>query len=61
MKRTECSCSEHNCAGKRCFNRGKHSLKIIYFNKTGWFCDSCRDDLANDGLIILEEIGDAKI
>ena len=30
-----------NCAGLRCFNKGKKLLKIIYIEKSGWFCDDC--------------------
>ncbi|MDR4492432.1 MAG: hypothetical protein R2685_16305 [Candidatus Nitrosocosmicus sp.] len=38
-------------AGKNCSNKGTHQLKIIYINKTGWFCDSCKQDLIKLGLV----------
>ena len=37
---------EYNpCAGKSCDAYGKYQLKILYINKTGWFCDSCAQTL----------------
>ena len=39
------------CAGTRCPNKGIHYLKIIYVNKNGWFCDSCKNSLLVDGLV----------
>ena len=40
------------CAGKGCNNIGIHLRKIIYFNKTAYFCDKCIDDLDQSGLLI---------
>jgi hypothetical protein len=40
------------CAGNGCSNEGKHPLTIIYLNKKGWFCDSCKYDLLIDGLVV---------
>jgi hypothetical protein len=33
------------CAGKGCNRVGRISLKILYLNKTGLFCDHCTKDL----------------
>lgn len=40
------------CAGKGCNNQGKYRLKIIYINKSGWFCDACKQDLLSLKLIV---------
>ncbi|TVP40088.1 hypothetical protein NARC_100151 [Candidatus Nitrosocosmicus arcticus] len=37
-----------------CKKQGTNSLKIIYINKTGWFCDSCRQDLLDLKLVVVE-------
>jgi hypothetical protein len=43
--------SIHNgCAGKSCHKVGIHLLRIIYLNRIGWFCNSCRDSLVSAGL-----------
>jgi hypothetical protein len=39
------------CAGRGCQNIGVHNLKIIFLNKSGWFCDDCRNGLILDKLI----------
>jgi hypothetical protein len=38
------------CAGKGCQRKGKILLKIKYLGKTGYFCDSCTDDLLQQEL-----------
>jgi hypothetical protein len=38
------------CSGKGCINTGVTLLKIVYINKTGYFCDSCSEDLLHLGL-----------
>ena len=35
----------YKCSGKGCTDIGKTLLKIVYINKTGYFCDSCSQDL----------------
>jgi hypothetical protein len=41
-----CNVEEYKiCAGRQCNNPGKNLLEILFINKPGWFCDSCRDDL----------------
>ena len=40
------------CAGKGCDRIGIHLRKIIYFNKSAYFCDKCIDDLDKSGLLI---------
>lgn len=60
LKRLRSSNNTHNnakdgykiCASKRCNNLGIHRRKIIYFNKTAYFCDKCIDDLDQLGLLI---------
>jgi hypothetical protein len=39
------------CAGKGCNNIGRYRLSIIYINKTGLFCDTCKKELEECGLI----------
>lgn len=42
------------CAGNGCDKLGTNSLKIIYINKTGWFCDDCKEHLLKLELVFLE-------
>jgi hypothetical protein len=39
------------CAGKNCHNIGIYSLRVVYLNRKGWFCDSCKDGLISAGLV----------
>lgn len=39
------------CAGKECQKKGIHSLKILYLHKSGWFCDYCKNNLLDAGLV----------
>jgi hypothetical protein len=39
------------CAGRFCNNAATHCLKIVLVKKSGWFCDSCRQDLEENGLV----------
>ena len=41
----------NRCAGKSCHNMGTHLLQVIYLNRRGWFCDSCKDGLFSAGLV----------
>jgi len=43
------------CAGNTCNSLGKYFLKILYLNKHGWFCESCKEDLLRNGLIVEED------
>ena len=36
-----------SCYGRICKNQGTNLLNIIYINKTGWFCDDCKNELVN--------------
>jgi hypothetical protein len=47
--------SSRACAGNGCPNEGILQLTVIYLNRIGWFCNSCKDDLIKDGLIF--EVG----
>ena len=38
------------CAGKGCQKVGKIVLKIKYLGKSGYFCDSCTDELLQQDL-----------
>jgi len=40
------------CAGNGCSKDGVYLLKVIYLNKLGWFCESCKNDLVLEGLVI---------
>ena len=42
---------EQECAGKDCRNRGIHLLKVRFLNKSGLFCDSCKNDLVSHDLV----------
>lgn len=44
--------SIHDCAGMYCRSVGKYFLSIIYLEKKGWFCESCKDDLVKEGLVV---------
>lgn len=39
------------CAGKGCRNTGTNALEVMYINKIGWFCDSCKSTLLKDNLV----------
>jgi hypothetical protein len=58
MKQCDPSNTDHyefkeykTCAGRECNNIGKNHLMILFINKSGWFCDSCRDSLVNLKLV----------
>lgn len=38
------------CAGLYCNKNAKKRLRILYINKSGWFCNDCSTDLLNLGL-----------
>ncbi len=44
------------CAGKGCQNAGIHCLKVVFVNRVGWFCDSCKSSLMADNLCIEQGI-----
>jgi hypothetical protein len=46
---------DKKCAGKGCNRVGRISLKILYLNKTGLFCDCCTKDLVAAELAIKAE------
>ena len=46
------------CAGKNCTNEGNNKLIILYLNKSGWFCNSCKQELLFDDLTVEQEKGD---
>jgi len=49
---------EHKiCVGKSCNNIATNELKILYINKTAWFCDSCKKDLFDLKLVLTEDDG----
>jgi hypothetical protein len=39
------------CAGKGCRKAGTNSLEVMYIDKIGWFCDSCKTALLKDNLV----------
>jgi hypothetical protein len=39
------------CAGKNCNNLGKYHLKVLFINRSGWFCDYCKEELTSLRLI----------
>jgi hypothetical protein len=49
---TDSTLQEYNiCAGKGCQKTGIHQLHVIYLNRKGWFCNSCKDSLVSEGLV----------
>jgi hypothetical protein len=38
------------CAGKECKNKADRLLRIIYLNKSGYFCQVCANDLLKSEL-----------
>jgi hypothetical protein len=44
------------CACKNCDRIGKNRLKVIYFNKEGWFCEICTSVLIKEGLVIAKQL-----
>lgn len=42
--------AEPKCSGKHCPNSGKYLLNVNYINKSGYFCDSCKEYLLKEGL-----------
>ena len=40
------------CAGNGCSNVAKYPLRILYLNKIAWFCDACKNELLNEGLVM---------
>jgi len=42
----------NRCAGKGCQRQGIHHLKVLYANKSGWFCKSCKEILLTEGLVL---------
>ena len=40
------------CARNGCSNPAEYRLTIIYLNKTGWFCELCKNELIEDGLAL---------
>jgi hypothetical protein len=42
----------NDCAGQRCSKKGVHQLTIIYLNRKGWFCNTCKQDLVKEGLAL---------
>jgi hypothetical protein len=42
------------CALRDCYNKGENHLKIIYIEKSGWFCDNCTRELKKAGFILSE-------
>ena len=39
------------CAGLRCNNVPTYYLKVALIKKSGWFCDTCRQNLQEDDLV----------
>ncbi len=44
------------CAGNGCSNPGTHSLTVVYLNKIGWFCEFCKNELVQEGLVMENKI-----
>lgn len=43
------------CAGKGCENEGKVVLTVQYLKRTGYFCESCVEDLLRFGLAVRQD------
>ena len=44
-----------SCAGRGCRNTGTNLLEILYINKVGWFCNSCKSVLLAENLVVEED------
>jgi hypothetical protein len=42
---------DYECASKDCNKKGRHHLRVLFLNKKGYFCDSCRISLLKDNLV----------
>ena len=42
---------EFECASKGCNKKGRHHLRILFLNRVGYFCDSCKISLLEDNLV----------
>jgi hypothetical protein len=42
------------CAIRGCNNQGTNFLRIVYVDKSGWFCDKCTIELEQDELVALD-------
>jgi hypothetical protein len=45
--------TEYNlsCAGKSCKNTPTHFIKLALINRSGWFCQTCMQNLQKDDLV----------
>jgi len=43
------------CARNGCPNKGIHLLTVFYINREGWFCEDCKLELVNAGLVFENE------
>lgn len=51
--------NDKQCYSRGCNNRAQHSLKVLFLNRVGFFCESCKISLLNDNLVEeVEEEGD---
>ena len=39
------------CARNGCSNKGIHLLSVLYINREGWFCEGCKQELEDAGLV----------
>jgi hypothetical protein len=40
------------CAGLHCNNAPTNYLKLALIKKSGWFCNECKHDLEENGLVV---------
>ena len=48
---TNCNREFDECYGMNCNKIGIHFLSILFLDKIGYFCDSCKKDLEQLGLV----------
>ena len=41
-----------SCARLGCLSQGEYPLTVIYLKKVGLFCEECRRELIEDGLVM---------
>jgi hypothetical protein len=41
----------NQCASNGCKNQGSHNLRVLFLNKVGYFCESCKIGLLEDKLV----------
>jgi len=52
MAENKASTNRILCAGNECSNEGIYPLTVLYLDREGLFCQSCKNELIRDGIAI---------